>query len=239
MSDTPSLHETIRSEIEDNILTGRWPPGFRIPSEVDLCARYDCSRMTVSKAMTELVRAGLIARKRRAGSVVLAQRSQDAILEIHDVKDEVLALGMTYDYRLIERIERPISTEERHATGLPPRRKVISLISLHYADAVPFCLEERIINPVAVPTATEETFAIRAPGPWLLDHVPWSEAEHRIGAEPAGKARAEILKRPPETACLIVERTTWKLGEAVTHVRFTYPGQLFQLQARFTPRSSD
>lgn len=236
-----ALHETIRAEIEDNILSGRWPPGHRVPSELDLCRHYNCARMTVSRAMTELVRAGLIARKRRAGSVVLAQRSQNAILEIHDLRDEVLALGKSYRYALLSRTLRPATATERSATGLPARRRVIALTCLHYADDAPFCLEERIIDPTVVHNALDEGFTARAPGPWLLDHVPWSEAEHRIRAENATEEVARILGLPPGAACLIIERSTWKSaggregGESVTHVRFSYPGTAFVLQARFTP----
>ena len=52
------------------ILSGEWPPGHRIPFEHELTARYRCSRMTVSKALGDLVAAGLIERRRRAGSFV-------------------------------------------------------------------------------------------------------------------------------------------------------------------------
>ncbi len=48
--DSP-LHRRIRSDIAERILSGEWPPGFRIPFEHELMADYDCSRMTVSKAL--------------------------------------------------------------------------------------------------------------------------------------------------------------------------------------------
>ena len=63
-----SLHGKILTEIEQNILSGRWPPGYRIPSEMELTVHYDCSRMTVSKALNKLVQAGLLERKRNLGS---------------------------------------------------------------------------------------------------------------------------------------------------------------------------
>ena len=51
--DSP-LHRRIRSDIAERILSGEWPPGFRIPFEHELMADYDCSRMTVSKALAPL-----------------------------------------------------------------------------------------------------------------------------------------------------------------------------------------
>lgn len=230
-----SLHDQIRSELREKILSGQWPPGFRIPSELELSEQYDCSRMTVNKAVTELAKAGLIVRKRKAGSVVLPQRSQNAILQIHDVRDEVTALGQSYRYSLEDQATRTATVVERNGTGLSARHRIVALRCLHFADGAPFCLEERIINPQVVPTAATEDFAHNSPAPWLLDHVPWSEAEHRIGAEAAGADRAADLRITADAPCLIVERWTWKRGEFVTHVRFTYPGHSFALQARFAP----
>ncbi|HET7413771.1 MAG TPA: GntR family transcriptional regulator, partial [Pararhizobium sp.] len=63
---SPSLHQRIMADIEEKILSGAWPPGHRIPFEHELTAEYGCSRMTVNKALTQLARAGLIARRRRA-----------------------------------------------------------------------------------------------------------------------------------------------------------------------------
>ncbi len=62
----PTLYKQIRLDIERRILTGEWPPGHRIPFEHELMARYRCSRMTVSKALSELAQADLIERRRKA-----------------------------------------------------------------------------------------------------------------------------------------------------------------------------
>ncbi|WP_411196868.1 GntR family transcriptional regulator, partial [Rhizobium sp.] len=57
-SKDPTLHQRILSEIEGRIVSGEWPPGHRIPFEVDLATQYDCSRMTVNKVLTQLAKAG-------------------------------------------------------------------------------------------------------------------------------------------------------------------------------------
>jgi len=55
-ADKPTLYKQIRHDIERRILTGSGPPGHRIPFEHQIMARYGCSRMTVSKALSELRR---------------------------------------------------------------------------------------------------------------------------------------------------------------------------------------
>ena len=101
-----SLHQRILGDIEDRILSGEWQPGFRIPFEVDLAEQYNCSRMTVNKALTQLAKTGLIERRRKSGSYVTQPRAQSAVLEIRDIKLEVQSLGLAYDYRLLSKTKR-------------------------------------------------------------------------------------------------------------------------------------
>src|SRR5690606_12709385 len=84
-----SLHQRILTDIQDRILSGEWPPGHRIPFEHELTAQYRCSRMTVSKVLTQLASARMIERRRKAGSFVSRPHSQSAVLEIPDIKTEV------------------------------------------------------------------------------------------------------------------------------------------------------
>ena len=68
--------------------------------------------------------------------------------------------------------------------------------------------------------------------------MPWTEAEHRIRAEPADGGSAHRLAIPAGAACLVIERRTWLAGAPVTHVRLIYPGAARELVARFTPAAS-
>src|SRR5688572_30581854 len=103
---TGALYQRILSDIRGRILSGEWPPGHRIPFEHELAVEYDCSRMTVNKAVSELARTGLIERRRRSGSFVKRPQSQAAILEIHDIRAEVEALGLPYRYERVSRTVR-------------------------------------------------------------------------------------------------------------------------------------
>src|SRR3989440_12411512 len=92
-ADTPTLYKQIRLDIERRILTGEWPPGHRIPFEHELMARYRCSRMTVSKALSELAQADLIERRRNARTFVRRPPFLSAVLKIAAIRARVTALG--------------------------------------------------------------------------------------------------------------------------------------------------
>jgi GntR family transcriptional regulator, histidine utilization repressor len=230
-----SLHQRILNDIEAEILSGRWPPGHRVPSEKDLCLQYDCSRMTVNKVLTQLARAGLVMRKRRSGSIVLSQKAESAILEIYDIRDEVKALDRAYSHSILQSAVRRPTRHEQDLFNVSSRQNLKQITCLHFADGTPFCLEERLINLDVVPDAENEDFAALSPGPWLIDHVPWSAGEHRISARGADAVTANHLALPAGEPVMVVERQTWRFDQSVTHVRLTYPGGSHTLTARFTP----
>jgi len=101
-----TLHQRIRADIERRILTGEWRPGDRIPFEHELITQYQCARMTVNKAIASLAEAGLIVRRRRAGSFVAHPRMQSVVLEIPDIQAEITARGEKYGLKLLGRKRR-------------------------------------------------------------------------------------------------------------------------------------
>jgi GntR family histidine utilization transcriptional repressor len=234
----PSLHQKILGDLQGRILSGTLAPGARIATEHELAEAYGCSRMTVSNVLTKLARAGLVERRRKAGTFVTRPQSQAAVLEIHDIKAEVLALGLAYRFELVSRATRRSTAADRERFDTKSAGRVLALVARHFAGAKVFCFEERLINLDSVPQAAEENFLEVPPGRWLLDSVPWTAAEHRIRASNASGYVAVSLAVRAGTACLIVERRTWRAALPVTHVRLTYPGDSHQLVARFTPTSA-
>jgi GntR family transcriptional regulator, histidine utilization repressor len=231
VTDARPLYQVIRSAIESRIMSGALRPGDRIPFEHELMAEYGCSRMTVNKALSALASAGLIARQRRRGSFVTRPRIHMAALRIPDIREEIEKRGHVYALRLVMRsvlaADSPDAAPLRLSHG-----KLLSLRCVHLADARPYAVEERLINLAAVPDAMDADFAIDPPGSWLLAHVPWTEAEHRITAAPAGDA-AILLELDADKPCLVLERWTWREAETITYVRTIFDGDSFDLTAHF------
>lgn len=233
-----SLHQLILYNISERILSGEWPPGYRIPFEHELMVEYNCSRMTVSKVLTHLANNHMIERRRKAGSFVFRPHSQSLVMEIADIKVEVAALGLPYSFDISSCAKRKSEQADCTSLDVRPLSAVLELVCCHYAGRQPFCLEERLINLAAVPEAADETFAEQSPGSWLMSRVPWTTAEHKIIATEPSAAVADALKLSAGKPCLVVERKTWSNNHTVTFVRLTYPGNLHELVARFAPVQS-
>jgi GntR family transcriptional regulator, arabinose operon transcriptional repressor len=63
-------YREILEKIQDDISSGRYRPGQRLPSETELVRRYGASRMTVFRAMHELQSMGLVVRRVGSGTFV-------------------------------------------------------------------------------------------------------------------------------------------------------------------------
>ena len=240
MTDTESLptprYREIHDSLREKIVTGAWPPGFKLPSEPELARSFDCARMTISKALGALAERGFITRRRRAGTVVNTPRPQESVLEIHDIEAEISAAGHEYQYLSLSRETRPATPDDASALNVPVQTPVLALSGLHRADNRPHALEERVINLEAVPDARRERFIKSSPGRWLLTRVPWTEAEHQISALNASATIAECLEIARNKACLCIERRTWLKHQWITYVRLIYPCDQHRLVARFQQR---
>jgi GntR family histidine utilization transcriptional repressor len=229
------IYEQIRRAIAEPIVAGRWRPGRRIPSEMELTKAFKASRMTVNRALTALAADGLIVRWRRRGSFVAERAVELSVFEIWDIGAEIVRSGRAYAYALLARerltADGQLASDMDVASGTP----LLALTCRHSADGEVVLLEHRLINLAAVPQAANETFDTIAPGRWLLDHVPWSEAEHAIRAESADARTARLMRIERGTACLVIERRTWQGRKAITLARLVHPGARHALTGRFRP----
>lgn len=216
------IADRVRRDLEQNIQSGLWGPGQRIPSEQELCALYGCSRMTVAKAVGRLVAAGQLERNRRAGTVVRRPRLQSGVSEIVDIGHEIDSRGERYSYRCLR--QRADHTRNR-----------LDILCLHLANGKPLMLEDRLINLTSVHEADHVNFEAVAPGRWLIENVGWTEARNQVSATVSDAQTSQWLQIPAGAPCLVIERETFLLEQPITRVRQIFRGDLYSLVSRFTP----
>jgi len=216
----------IRDEIAAAIRSGEWRPGDRVPTEQELAQRYGCARATVSKALGELAASGLVERRRKAGTFVAHPPVHSAVMTVPDLAELIAARGEAYRWMLTAS-----GTGQAGEALCPP--PVLRVEGVHFAAGEPFALETRFIALGEVPNAATADFAAEAPGTWLLGHIPWTEARHVIRAVTPTRGEAARLAIGPHAACLELDRTTWRAGRVVTHVRQLFRGDRFDLVAEF------
>lgn len=221
--------EDIRAEVLRRIRARDWPPGGLIPGEEALAGEFGVARATVNRALRDLAEAGVIERKKRAGTRVAELPVRRARLEVPLIRLEVQARGLDYSFRLLaERLEvAPVPVAARF--GLPEGAELSYLETLHLADGRPYVFETRWLNPAVLPSPVPD-FAAVSVNEWLVTHISLISGDIAFMAEAANPREAEVLGLAEGAAVLVAERSTQGVAGPVTLVRLAYaPGHRVQL----------
>jgi GntR family transcriptional regulator, arabinose operon transcriptional repressor len=101
------VHDALRQQI----VSGRWPVGARLPSEADLVEQFGASRITVGRAVRDLQRAGLVERRVGSGTYVrapVAGRSPVTLGLLVPDADEAAIFGPILEALMTAPQERPV-----------------------------------------------------------------------------------------------------------------------------------
>ena len=76
MGDKEPLYKTIKNDIKEKIQSQHYLPGEKIPSEAELGRIFHASRITVVRAINDLVSEGYLRREQGKGSFVCHQMNE-------------------------------------------------------------------------------------------------------------------------------------------------------------------
>lgn len=230
------LYEQIKRAIAKKVVSGAWAPGARIPTELSLVEDLGASRMTINRALRELVAEKLLTRVRGAGTFVSAPQPQSAILEIRDLKRDIEKRGHAHSAEVLSFETRKADEEDAIELGVEPGTPLAHLLCLHRENGKAIQLEDRYVNLEAAPGFDRQDYSQQTAASYLLTNAPYSEAEHIIEAAAADGETAKRLEIAHGAPCLVLHRRTWFHGTPITVVRFTHPGESFRLGGHFTPK---
>ena len=220
--------QAIRAEVLARIRARVWPPGGLIPSEEALAVEFECARATVNRALRELAGAGVLERKRKAGTRVAALPVRKATLDIPVIRREVEALGQVYQFRLLSQGWGlpPVAVAAR--LGMAEGATMLHLTTLHLAGGRAFVFEDRWLNPEALPQPLPDFAGISA-NEWLVGNVGFASGDIGFSAEAASAAEAAVLGVAEGAALFVTERCTWSDAGPITWVRLAHaPGYRLQ-----------
>jgi len=98
---TPLYHQ-VRDLLLEEIQSGAISPGEKIPSEAELEAKYEISRITVRQAIQNLVQEGLLYRQQGRGTFVARPRVRHSLNALTSFSRQMIDRGMTPSTKLIE-----------------------------------------------------------------------------------------------------------------------------------------
>lgn len=95
------LYYQIREHIREKINNNEYPPNSMIPSEAELCEIYSVSRVTVRRAVLDLVQEGLLTRGKGKGTFVSESYGMSTVNGVQSFTQELMGLNMRPSAQLL------------------------------------------------------------------------------------------------------------------------------------------
>ncbi len=231
------LYLQIQNFLVEQIRQGEYATGSQVPSELEISAQMNVSRMTARKALDTLVSKGILYRRKGKGTYVADSTVSYNLTTMHSFSHILKSRGYEVSTRVL-RVDvgpgEPDILEQLHL-GVDTRLIVIRRLRLVDGKAAAIhiaYLEHRIYAPILEVDLSSES---------LLDAmhkilgVQLAYSQDSVQADIVKLEEARLLELEPGSPVLRVEGVTYsEYGEPTRVSRAVYRGDLFKLMVKNT-----
>ncbi|GAA2233268.1 GntR family transcriptional regulator [Streptomyces amakusaensis] len=248
-ADNRSLHARIAADLRDEIMSGDPGPGGRLPSTVQLKARFDASNATVQKALQLLKDEGLVVG--RAGSAVTVREHRQRTVrpassmatagagEPYPWLTELKKHGSRAESTLLEVIETAPPADVAAVLELPEGQSVLLRQQVLSVDGEPAELVGSYYPlDIARGTALAEKRRLKGGTPALLTDLglPPRLSVDLVSARVPTQEQYRLLRLPGDLPVLRTLRVVYSDGDRpVEATVMVKAGHLYELRYEFAP----
>lgn len=224
----------IKQFLEQQIKSGQWPPGTRIPTEQSLTNTFSVSRMTARRAVKELADVGLLTRTPGKGTFVSKQEADTPVFKIEDVIAKIQAAG-TYSHRLLSMDSVQATTEIAKLMQIKTNSMIFQLIILHLSQDRPVQWQKLSVNCSFAPALLKQKFAKITPDAYLDWLCPPSKSDYQLKAvmPSASQRLALALTSEDSSLCMQLSRRRWVGGDVISFSTHLHPADDYYLGTDF------
>lgn len=221
-------YRQLYKHLTDAILSGDLPADSQLPPERDLAELADVSRVTVRRAVGQLVADGLVDQRRGAGSFVrpAAPRLEQSLSSLVSFTENMQARGLSSSSVVLAAGLHVPSPTEMVTLGIASHDNVARVQRLRSANGTPMAIETSSLpadilpNPGAVETSL---YAVLR----RADCAP-TRAIQRVAALNISGQEAQMLGLPEGAAVLQIDRTGYLAsGRPIEFTRGLYRSDMY------------
>lgn len=183
--------------LKENILSGEWKVGQRIPSEPELCEIYRVSRTVVRQALGEIELEGLIIRRKGKGTFVAEKKINESLVQkLMGFYQDMVDRGLKPVTRVLKHSIQPASQKIGEFLNIPAGTPVFCIERLRFVDEEPINLVTTYIPYSLCPRLGEYDLSNQSLYR-VLEHefgLELSYGRRTIEAVPASKHQAQLLQ---------------------------------------------
>ena len=222
------LQRALRGAIENGIIG----PDDALPPERDLAEMLGVSRITVRKAIDELVDDGLLIRKQGSGTFV-SNRVEKNFAKLTSFSEDMRARGREPRSVWMNRAAGTVTPEESLTLRSSPGTPVFRFHRIRYADDAPMAIEYATVIASCL-TSLDEVESSLYEALERTGNRP-VRALQRLRAVLLTADQAKLLKSQEGEAGLLVARVGYlKDGRAVEYSQSFYRGDIYDFVAELS-----
>ena len=223
------LYQQIKQDLLDQINQHVLKPGDGLPSEAQLAAQYNVSRITIRRAIKDLIQQGVLFSLQGKGTFV-AQSPIRAISGFRSFSEDIRAKGLHPSSQVLRFEEETAAEQVASYLQIPPGDHVYVLERIRMADDQPMAFETAYLPVRLFPQLKQFDFNQQSLYTVLQDHYhiypSWADAE--IHAATATPEVARALGILPGEAVLIAHRFSYNEAfDILEYVVSIYCGNRF------------
>ena len=224
-----TLYARIEETIATEIAKGEYRPGDQLPTEDELLQRFQVSRITVRRAIQNLVNRGLLEIRRGLGTFVLSPRIEAELTKLTGFVEDMKSVGRKATARVISQSVIAASARVGERLQLANGTKVMQIKRVRLADNIPISFDETYL-PLPLGKRIVRNDLRLHPIFTLLEEeygVPLIEADYELEAVIATKTVADALQVRVGSPIFQIERTSLTTGnQPVDYEVLSYRGDL-------------
>ncbi len=146
------LYYQIELQVREDIESGKYRPGERLPTEKVLQELYGVSRVTIRTALRRLEEEGLIATQRGRGTFVTiqggeAQRIERHTTRLHSFEEDIARQGGKPKIKILSLERIPVSQRMASLLEIPDGVEVTRVRRVGWVGEAPLWIESRYLHP--------------------------------------------------------------------------------------------
>jgi len=189
----------------------------KLPTEKELCEKYNISRATVRQALKELENEDYIYKVQGKGTFVSPKRYQQDLLKFYSFTDEMKKLGKTPTSKVLKFDITVPNKKIARTLAISKNQKVYKFTRLRLADDEPMMLETTYIPYNLFKGITKENLEINPLYTILIEEfgVTFSKAEEIFRPTLMEKDEAEKLNYIEGAPAILLERITYNSSDQI------------------------
>lgn len=225
--DTPiPLYYQLKEKLTEAIINGDWSVGAMIPSERELSEQYGISRMTVRQALSEMVKEGLLVRKKGKGSFVAEPKINQELARLTSFTEDMRSRGYLPDSRIKAIDIQEASIVIQDYLSLKTGAKVIVVERIRLANSQPMAYEVSHLPLSRFPDLQDHILDAKSLYRLLEEryHITISYARQTLEAGLSDAVVSKILEIPHASPVLLINRVTYD----AEHLPFEYVKSIYR-----------